>query len=201
MTVPFGISWKLNEKGNIETQNFTNRSFINTKLQAQPREVPNKSVRPSSSDPWGKGKGIESSHIVSLTWPLVSPKTHLFLFLHMCLMSDAREGSGKFQVARWLDNLSSSSKKWPYRVELAHYDAIFCEDMGYTDLGLDDAISWEWKAMDFPWCDLILSSYQPNLMWVEGGGSSLTWCFFCFMFVSYFHLFLTKLGGGILSRL
>ena len=35
-------------------------------------------------------------------------------------------------------------------VEHAHYDVIFCEDMGKMNLGLDDAISWEWKAMDFP---------------------------------------------------
>ena len=35
-------------------------------------------------------------------------------------------------------------------VELAHYDVIFYEDMGYTDLGFDDAISCEWKGVDFP---------------------------------------------------
>ena len=36
------------------------------------------------------------------------------------------------------------------RMELAHYDVIFCEDMGKTDLGLDNAVSCEWKGVDFP---------------------------------------------------
>ena len=36
------------------------------------------------------------------------------------------------------------------RMELAHYDVIFREDLGKTDLGLDNAVSCEWKGVDFP---------------------------------------------------
>ena len=86
------------------------------------------------------------------------------------------------------------------RMELAHYDIIYCEDMGKTNLGLDDAISCEWKAMDFSmmWLDFVKLSTQSRVS--GGGGSSLTWCF-SVSFLLVISIFLNQFRKKILSGL
>ena len=59
-------------------------------------------------------------------------------------------------------------------MELAHYNIIFYEDMVKKDLGLDDAVSCEWKGVDFPLGSLIISIFSTRSSASGGGGSSLT---------------------------